>query len=127
MVAVNGQPVEAKSENPLAESIKAYLGSGNNAEGHAFRVAELGIGINGRACQDKEAKDIGSSEGEKIYGTCHVAFGSNGIFGLEKDDPNLNAVPIHCDMILMKGVTLQCERADGSEFTLIRQGEPQGY
>lgn len=127
VVALNSVSLNEDSGNPLVESIKLYLASGNNAEGHAFRIAELGIGINGKACQGKTPENIGSSEGEKIYGTCHIAFGSNGTFGIEKGDPNLNAVPIHCDMVLMSGLTVECERQDGSEFNLIEKGEPQGY
>jgi len=127
IVTINSAPLNAVSDNPLVESVKSYLGSGNNTEGHAFRVAELGIGINGKACQGKEPKDIGSSEGEKIYGTCHIAFGSNGTFGVEQGDPNLNAVPIHCDMVLRNDITVECEREDGTKFSLIQEGEPQGY
>ncbi|OGP03410.1 MAG: hypothetical protein A2Z91_07125 [Deltaproteobacteria bacterium GWA2_38_16] len=124
---VNNIPLKENTGNSLAESVKSYLGSGNNAEGHAFRIAELGIGINGKACQSKAPKDIGSSEGEKIYGTCHIAFGSNGSFGVEPGDPNLNAVPIHCDMVLMNGLNVDCERKDGTNFSLIHESEPQGY
>ncbi|MFA4937256.1 MAG: hypothetical protein WC575_03150 [Patescibacteria group bacterium] len=127
IVSLNGSPLDVDSGNPLAESVKAYLASGNNQEGHAFRIAELGIGTNGKACQGKTPENIGSSEGEKIYGTCHIAFGSNGTFGIERDDPNLNAVPIHCDMVLQEGLTVECEQQGGGKFNLIDQGIPQGY
>lgn len=57
----------------------------------AFNVAELGIGTN------PKAKVTGNVlEDEKVLGTCHIAFGSNALFGGKVD------VPIHVDGVVRK-------------------------
>lgn len=127
IVEINNQPINQDSGNPLIESFKAYLNGGNNSHNDAYRLAELGIGTNRLACQGKEDKHIGSSEGEKIYGTAHIAVGSNGSLGVPKSHSSFNAAKVHCDMILMGQVNVECTRKDGSKFFLIKDGQPQGY
>lgn len=140
MISVNGIPINEidinkdhykpeaiDSTEKLIKSFVSYLGLSNNGQNQAFRIAELGIGTNAKACYDKDSKNIGSSEGEKIYGSCHIAFGSNGIYGWAKNDENFNDVDIHCDMILKNGLSMRCTNYDGSEFDLIKDGKTQGY
>jgi len=127
VVAINDLPVDQESGNPLIESIKKYLNAGNNEKNHAYRLAELGIGTNTKACQGKADYDIGSSEGEKIYGTMHVAVGSNGSLGVPKNHPSFNAAKVHCDFILMGQISAEGYKKDGSSFSLIKDGKPQGY
>ncbi|MBN2111487.1 aminopeptidase [Candidatus Woesearchaeota archaeon] len=72
----------------------------------AFNIAELGIGTN------YKAKVTGIVlEDEKVKGTCHIAFGSNALFGGAVD------VPIHVDGVMKKPTI----RADGK--ILIKDGE----
>lgn len=110
---------------------RAYLDSGNNTQNHAYRLAELGIGINSRALEQKPREWWGSSEGEKKYSTCHIAVGSNGSFGRDPSDPNFNSATVHCDMVLGLNsggeVTVECVKKDGSQFILIENGQPIGY
>ncbi|MFA5022213.1 MAG: hypothetical protein WC508_04005 [Patescibacteria group bacterium] len=127
IIEINGQSIDQDSGNPLAESVKAYLNGGNNAKNDAYRLAELGVGSNPFACEGKDDKDIGSSEGEKIYATIHIAFGSNGSLGVSKKHPSYNSAKVHCDMILMNDISVECHRKDGSQFFLIKNGKPQGY
>jgi leucyl aminopeptidase (aminopeptidase T) len=124
---INNRPISDDTGNPLVESVKAYLNAGNNGHNDAYRLAELGIGTNTMACRGKEAKDVGSSEGEKMYGTVHIAVGSNGSMGVPKSHPSFNRAKVHCDMILMGEVNVECEKDDGSRFFLIKDGKPQGY
>jgi len=127
----NGHVVKATGGEVALKMWRAYLDSGNNENDDAYRLAEFAVGTNSRALEGKERKDWGSSEGEKRYGTAHVAVGSNGSFGRTPDDPNFNAARVHCDMVfgLNKGgeVTVECERKDGSIFKLIENGQPIGY
>ncbi|MFA6410167.1 MAG: hypothetical protein WCW26_01170 [Candidatus Buchananbacteria bacterium] len=127
VVEINGQSISQNSGNPLIESVKAYLNSGNNDKNHAYRLAELGVGTNTKACEDKPDNDVGSSEGEKIYGTLHVAVGSNGSLGVPKNHPSFNAAKVHCDFILIGQISAECFKKDGSNFYLIKDGQPQGY
>ncbi|RJR31054.1 hypothetical protein C4569_03380 [Candidatus Parcubacteria bacterium] len=127
IVKINGQPANELTDNPLAESVKAYLNAGNNKNNHGYRLAELGIGTNTKACQGKEDKDWGSSETEKLYGTVHIAVGSNGSLGVPKNHPSFNSAKVHCDMVLLGKINVECERKDGSRFFLIKEGNPQGY
>ncbi len=127
VVEINNSPINQDSGNPLVESIKRYLNGGNNESNQAYRLAELGIGTNTMACRNKADNDIGSSEGEKIYGTIHVAVGSNGSLGVPKNHPSFNQAKVHCDFIVMDSINVDCRRDDGSNFNLIKDGEPQGY
>ncbi|MFH1890417.1 MAG: hypothetical protein ABIJ91_02540 [Candidatus Kuenenbacteria bacterium] len=113
-------------DNPLIKSILKYWIMGDNRDHHCFRLAEFAVGTNTKACRNKEPKDIGSSEGEKIYGTTHIAIGANGTFGVAKTDPNYNNSQIHCDMVISKP-TIECTKEDGSKFNLIENGKPIGY
>lgn len=110
-----------------SELLKEYLDQGNDENNGAFKVAELGIGTNSKAVEGKPEEYWGSSETEKKYGTVHVAVGSNGTFGVKKDDPYYNPAAIHCDMILLGKINVECVKKDGSTFKLIEQGTPQGY
>lgn len=57
----------------------------------AYRVAELGIGLN------PKAKIIGLVlEDEKVLGTVHIALGNNLSFGGDND------VPLHLDGVILK-------------------------
>ncbi|MFH1207173.1 MAG: aminopeptidase [Patescibacteria group bacterium] len=126
-----GQIVASDGGDEAHKKWKDYLDSGNNMKNDAYRVAELGIGTNARALEEKPRKHWGSSEGEKKYGTVHVAVGSNGSFGRTPEDPNFNGAQVHCDMVigLNRGgePTVECERKDGSTFKLIDNGQPIGY
>lgn len=115
-------------DGQAAEMLQAYLESGNNEKDGAFMMAEFGIGTNSKAGESKPPEYIGSTEGEKKYGTVHIAAGNNGTFGVAPDDPNYNGdAKIHCDMVLMQEVTVECETRDGDTFFLIKDGVPQGY
>lgn len=111
-----------------AEELKKYLNSGNNEQNGAYHLAELGIGVNTKAVEDKPPEDWGSTETEKKYGTGHIAVGSNTSFGWQPGDPNYNSVPIHCDMVILDPtLEIECTNQDGSKFFLIKNGQPQGY
>jgi hypothetical protein len=127
----DGEVISAEGGEEALKLWRAYLDSGNNKQNHAYKLAELGIGINSRALEDKPREYWGSTEGEKKYGTVHIAVGSNGTFGRTPDDPSFNAAEVHCDIItgLNHGgeVTVECEKKDGSNFLLIDKGKPVGY
>lgn len=128
---INGRPIDEQKQNPdnnLVTSYMDYLDKGNDNNNHGYKMAEFALGTNTKACQDKEAKDWGSTETEKKYGTCHIAVGSNGSFGVTEDDPNYNPAEIHCDMICLDAeLNIECIRNDGSKFYIIKDGKPQGY
>lgn len=128
VVKMNGKPVVEDTSIAFVEEQKKYLQSGGD-KGHGFRIAEFGVGTNAKACEGKPDEYWGSSEGEKRYGTVHIATGSNGSFGVEKDDPNFNDCDVHCDNIIgvQVPITVECTRQDGSKFFLIKDGQPQGY
>ena len=119
---------ERNIKNPLVCSMLKYWVAGDNRQHHCFRLAEFAVGTNAMACKEKTPENIGSSEGEKILGTVHIAVGSNGTFGVDpiKDHENFNNVDIHCDMIISKP-TVECTKKDNSKFNLIENGEPAGY
>lgn len=127
----DGQIINAEGGKEALAMWRAYLDSGNNDHNDAYRLAEFAVGTNERALEEKPREYWGSSEGEKKYGTCHVAVGSNGTFGRKPNDPNFNAAQVHCDMVLGLNeggeVTVEAEREDGSTFVLIEKGEPIGY
>jgi leucyl aminopeptidase (aminopeptidase T) len=56
---------------------------------HARVLCELGIGTNPKARLSPNAL-----EAEKVFGTCHVAFGDNSTFGGQ------NFVPFHTDCVM---------------------------
>ncbi len=124
---------EKNFDNELAVSIIKYLAEGDNLGHHCFRIAEFAVGTNGKACEGKPDEWVGSSEGEKMYRsqgtTAHLAFGNNGVFGVERDDPNFNDSEIHCDNVigLQSNLNIRCRRKDGQEFNLIEDGKPIGY
>lgn len=127
----NGEIKATEGGEEALKLWRAYLDSGNNDKNHAYKLAELGIGINSQALEGKPRQWWGSTEGEKKYGTVHIAVGSNGTFGRTLDDPCYNAAQVHCDMVigLNQGgeVSVECERKDGTKFVLLDKGNPQGY
>ncbi len=127
----NGEIVNSSGGKEALRLWRAYLDSGNNAQNHAYRLAELGIGTNSQALKGKPREYWGSSEGEKVYGTVHMAVGSNGSFGRELNDPNFNSATVHCDMVIGLNPggapTVECFRKNGSKFTLVENGKPVGY
>jgi leucyl aminopeptidase (aminopeptidase T) len=65
-----------------------------NLAGDKARVlCELGIGTNPAARLSPNVL-----EAEKVYGTCHVAFGDNSTFG------GMNPVPFHTDCVIANPV-----------------------
>lgn len=115
-----------------AERLKNYLEVGNrdyrvknpeDKRAEAFKLAELGIGTNTKA---KTPHNNRSTNGEKEYGTVHIAAGGNGTFGIPRNDINFNNIAIHCDMIHDQP-TVECFKKDGTKFKLIENGEPIGY
>lgn len=131
LIIKNGEIIDIQGGEEAETLLKAYLDSGNNDKNHAYKLAELGIGINAKALEGKPRECWGSTEGEKKYGTVHVAVGSNGSMGRKKDDQFFNAAEVHCDMVLGLNIggeaTVECERGDGSTFILIKNGQPVGY
>lgn len=107
--------------------LETYLESDKNKKGDPYKLAELGLGVNSKACEGKPDKDWGSTETEKKLGTVHVAVGSNGSFGVKENDPYYNGAKIHCDMVLIEGVDLEATRKDGSTFKMIENGQTIGY
>lgn len=70
-----------------ASRLAALLEEVNN--GDAYRIAELGIG-----CNDRASICGITLEDEKVLGTCHIAVGSNALFG------GTTVVDIHLDGVL---------------------------
>jgi len=56
-----------------------------------YNIAEFGIGTNKMAKLGKSLLEV-----EKVYGTSHIALGSNATFGGEVD------VPFHSDGVILK-------------------------
>jgi len=98
------------------ETVKKFVSEGKipkDVEGeyikNAKNLGELGIGLN------KSAKIVGNMlEDEKVYGTCHIAIGAN----YDEDAKSL----IHLDG-LVKSPTITAKYKDGSEKTLMENGE----
>ena len=97
------QPIEIKIKDGFAvnitggraaQKLKAQL---NQAGRLAYQVAELGIGTNPLAQLSANVL-----EAEKVYGTCHVALGSNISYGGMID------VPFHGDGVILQP-TLQID------------------
>jgi len=93
---------------------------------NAYRVAELGIGVNSRAFRYTESGQRiappTSLEGEKGLGTIHVALGKNTLYGLNKEDPDFNPIAVHIDNVVMN-TTVEAEKTDGSKVNLIENGQ----
>jgi leucyl aminopeptidase (aminopeptidase T) len=91
------------SQGKIPENLKDhYIQNSRN-------LGELGIGLN------KNAKIVGNMlEDEKVYGTCHIAIGSN-------YDDDAKAL-IHLDG-LIKAPTITVKYEDGSEKTIMKDGE----
>jgi len=92
----------------------------------AYRLAELGIGVNAKAFRYLEdGRKIApptSLEAEKGLGTIHIALGKNSIFGVDKEDPDFNPIAIHIDNVIMKS-SVKVEKPDGSKMTIIEKGQ----
>ncbi len=86
MVRVSkGRAVEIKGSKTAGKLRSALDAVGQDA----YLIAELGIGTN------SSAKITGNTlEDEKVYGTCHIAFGNNMTYGGKND------VPLHIDAII---------------------------
>ncbi|MBD3204624.1 aminopeptidase [Candidatus Woesearchaeota archaeon] len=83
----NGIAVKFEGSKTAKELEKTLRSVGKKA----FNIAEIGIGTN------KFAKLTGNIlEDEKVYGTCHIAFGNNKSYGGKVD------VPIHLDCVIKK-------------------------
>src|SRR5574341_37783 len=88
-------PVEITIRDGIAESISGAEAARDlkqrmkDAGGKARVLCELGIGTNpaARLCSNV-------LEAEKVYGTCHIAFGDNSTFG------GTNSVPFHTDCVI---------------------------
>jgi len=90
-------PVRILIEDGIAKSISGgeaardLIRRMNNAGDKARVLCELGIGTNPAARLSPNVL-----EAEKVYGTCHVAFGDNSTFG------GINFVPFHTDGVIAK-------------------------
>jgi leucyl aminopeptidase (aminopeptidase T) len=88
-------PVEITIRDGVAESISGREAAReltrrmNDAGDKARVLCELGIGTNPAAWLSSNVL-----EAEKVYGTCHVAFGDNSTFG------GTNSVPFHTDCVI---------------------------
>jgi leucyl aminopeptidase (aminopeptidase T) len=102
--------------NKSEETVNEFVSQGKipeNLKDHYIQnsrnLGELGIGLN------KNAKIVGNMlEDEKVYGTCHIAIGSN-------YDDDAKAL-IHLDG-LIKAPTITVKYEDGSEKTIMKDGE----
>ncbi|MEE9150819.1 MAG: aminopeptidase [Thermoplasmata archaeon] len=105
-----------KTIEKAEKTIKEFVSQGKIPEDmeasyirNARNLGELGIGLN------KNAKIVGNMlEDEKVYGTCHIALGSN----YDEDAKSL----IHLDGLIKKP-TINVKYKDGSEKTIIEDGE----
>jgi leucyl aminopeptidase (aminopeptidase T) len=80
-----------------ASKLAALLEAMKNPD--VYKIAELGIG-----CNDRAAICGITLEDEKVLGTCHIAVGSNALFG------GTTAVDIHLDGVLTRPTILFDER-----------------
>lgn len=132
LIVQNGILTQITGDDP-GTKLKEYLEAGRTGDApnqNPFRIAEFGVGINTKAWRDINGqRKLASTsvEGEKAYGTVHIAFGANGLYpGLSEDDPERTKVEVHADCVILEP-TVDCTRADGSSFTLIEEGHPIGY
>jgi len=88
-------PVEIIIRDGIAKTIsggeaaRELLRRMNDAGDQASVLCELGIGTNPAASLSSNVL-----EAEKVYGTCHIAFGDNSTFG------GTNFVPFHTDCVI---------------------------
>ena len=105
-----------KAENKVKEFVsqgKIPSEVEDNYIQNARNLGELGIGLN------KNAKIVGNMlEDEKVYGTCHIAIGSN----YDEDAKSL----IHLDG-LIKSPTITVKYEDGREKEIIKDGNVIDY
>lgn len=102
--------------NKSEDTVKEFVSQGKIPENlkdqyiqNSRNLGELGIGLN------KNAKIVGNMlEDEKVYGTCHIAIGSN----YDEDAKSL----IHLDG-LIKAPTITVKYGDGSEKAIMKDGE----
>ncbi len=104
--------IAAEKESLAMELLgKLPKGQGPIYARNARNIGELGIGLN------PSANVTGNMlEDEKAFRTCHFAIGAN----YDNDAPSL----IHFDGIV-RNPTIEIEYADGSLFTLLKEGELQ--
>jgi len=86
---VSGGSVKEVEGGREASKLGALLGEVNSRD--AYKIAELGIG-----CNDRASICGITLEDEKALGTCHIALGSNVLFG------GTTAVDIHLDGVLTR-------------------------
>lgn len=133
----NGKAVSIEGDKP-AELLKQKIDlsnadyrakNPNDLFADAAKVAELGIGTNTKAFRMVDGKKVvapTSLEGEKSYGTVHIAIGGNGIFLEDPNSAEYNNISFHNDIVL-PDVTVECYKKDGTKFNLIENGQPIGY
>jgi len=116
---INGQDEAGELEKTVEkaeETVKEFVSQGKIPKDvetsyiqNARNLGELGIGLN------KNAKIVGNMlEDEKVYGTCHIALGSN----YDEDAKSL----IHLDGLIKKP-TIGVKYEDGNEKIIIEDGE----
>ena len=116
---INGAKEAEKLQNTIDKAegtVKDFVSSGKLPEEseesyikNARNLGELGIGLN------RSAKIVGNMlEDEKVYGTCHIAIGSN-------YDEDANSL-IHLDG-LIKNPTISVTDEDGSKRTIMKDGK----
>lgn len=116
---INGQDEAGelkKTVEKAEETVKEFVSQGKIPKDvetsyiqNARNLGELGIGLN------KNAKIVGNMlEDEKVYGTCHIALGSN----YDEDAKSL----IHLDGLIKKP-TIGVKYEDGNEKIIIEDGE----
>jgi leucyl aminopeptidase (aminopeptidase T) len=116
---INGQEEAGKLQNTIDKAegtVKDFVAAGKLPKEseqsyikNARNLGELGIGLN------RNAKIVGNMlEDEKVYGTCHIAIGSN----YDEDAKSL----IHLDG-LIKDPTISVIFEDGSEKTIMKDGK----
>ncbi len=125
-VKIEGGKAAKKLEKMLKEANEELKKKNPKSKSNAFRVAELGFGMNSKAFRyNEKGEKISpptSLEGEKGLGTIHIAFGRNTLFRIKKEDPDYNDVPIHIDNVVMKP-TVVGEKKNGEKVKIIKNGE----
>jgi leucyl aminopeptidase (aminopeptidase T) len=91
----------------------------------AYRLAEFAFGMNSKAFRYEDGKRVSpptSLEGEKGLGTVHIALGKNTLFGVPKEDPDYNDIPIHIDCVAMEPNVVGIKDKE-EEIDIIEKGE----